>query len=67
MLSEPASWLSRSHRPDPDGRRRLAEQHDERTEQRRYPGLEMLAKSRLHDITRTWTDTQAVAIPAITA
>jgi len=45
----------------------LAEQHDEWTEQRRYLGLEILAKSRLQDITRTPTDTQEVTIPAITA
>jgi putative transposase len=45
----------------------LAEQHDEWTEQRRYLGLEILAKSRLQDITRTSTDTQEVTIPAITA
>ena len=45
----------------------LAEQHDEWTEQRRYLGLEILAKSRLQDITRTPADTQEVTIPAITA
>ena len=45
----------------------LAEQHDEWTEQRHYLGLEILAKSRLQNITRTSTDTQEVTIPAITA
>ena len=45
----------------------LAEQHDEWTEQRRYFGLEILAKSRLQDITCAPTDAQEVTIPAITA
>ena len=46
----------------------LAEQHDEWTEQRRYLGLDILAKSRLrNDRTETLTDTEEVTIPAITA
>src|SRR5215208_1721659 len=45
----------------------LAEQHDEWTEQRRYLGLEILAKSRLQDITCSPTDAEEVTIPAITA
>jgi transposase-like protein len=45
----------------------LAEQHDEWTEMRRYIGLDVLAKSRLH-LLRTPTHTeQEVTIPAITA
>ena len=47
----------------------LAEQHDEWTEMRRYIGLEVLAKSRLHLVDHTDTDTpqQEVTLPAITA
>jgi transposase-like protein len=48
----------------------LAEQHDEWTEMRRYIGLEVLAKSRLHLIENTDTETDAskeVTLPAITA
>ena len=45
----------------------LAEQHDEWTEQRRYLGLDILAKSRLRTIAETSTDTQEVTITAITA
>src|SRR5215210_5393188 len=45
----------------------LADQHDEWTEQRRYLGLEILAKSRLQDITCSPTDAEEVTIPAITA
>ena len=37
------------------------------TEQRRYLGLEILAKSRLQDITCSPTDAEEVTIPAITA
>jgi transposase-like protein len=48
----------------------LAEQHDEWVEQRRYLGLDVLAKSRLrlveHDDS-TATDEQEVTLPAITA
>jgi putative transposase len=48
----------------------LAEQHDEWTEQRRYIGLEILAKSRLRlvgDHTDASSDQQEVTLPAITA
>jgi putative transposase len=47
----------------------LAEQHDEWTEQRRYIGLEILAKSRLRliDDTDASSDQQEVTLPAITA
>jgi putative transposase len=45
----------------------LAEQHDEWTEQRRYLGLEVLAKSRLQDLSRTPSGTEEVTITAITA
>ena len=45
----------------------LAEQHDEWTEQRRYLGLDILAKSRLRNIAETTTDTEEVTITAITA
>jgi len=45
----------------------LAEQHDEWTEQRRYLGLEILAKSRLQDLFRTPSGTEEVTITAITA
>src|SRR6476620_1832093 len=44
----------------------LAEQHDEWTEQRRYLGLDILAKSRLNPTTTTDPE-QEVPIPAITA
>ena len=43
----------------------LAEQHDEWTEQRRYIGLDILAKSRLTVVTNT--DTEEVTLTAITA
>ena len=45
----------------------LAEQHDERTEQRRYIGLDILAKSRLTKITNENLIGEEVTIPAITA
>jgi putative transposase len=45
----------------------LAEQHDEWTEQRRYLGLDVLAKSRLRNIAETTTNTEEVTITAITA
>jgi transposase-like protein len=46
----------------------LAEQHDEWTEMRRYIGLDVLAKSRLHLIDTPPAQTeQEVTIPAITA
>jgi transposase-like protein len=45
----------------------LAEQHDEWTEQRRYIGLDILAKSRLTLIDTTNDNDQEVTIPAITA
>jgi len=43
----------------------LAERHDEWTEQRRYIGLDILAKSRLTVVTNT--DTEEVTLTAITA
>jgi putative transposase len=45
----------------------LAEQHDEWTEQRRYIGLDILAKSRLTKITNETSTDQEVTITAITA
>ena len=45
----------------------LAEQHDEWTEQRRYLGLDILAKSRLIKITNETSADQEVTITAITA
>src|SRR5215211_1184119 len=45
----------------------LAEQHDEWTEQRRYLGLEILAKSRLTKITNDHPSDEEVTITAITA
>jgi transposase-like protein len=45
----------------------LAEQHDEWTEQRRYIGLDILAKSRLTTITNESSTDQEVTITAITA
>jgi putative transposase len=45
----------------------LAEQHDEWTEQRRYIGLDILAKSRLTKITTETSTDQEVTITAITA
>jgi putative transposase len=45
----------------------LAEQHDEWTEQRRYLGLDILAKSRLTKITNENSTDQEVTITAITA
>ena len=45
----------------------LAEQHDEWTEQRRYLGLDILAKSRLTKITNQNPTDQEVTITAITA
>jgi transposase-like protein len=45
----------------------LAEQHDEWTEMRRYIGLDVLAKSRLHLINTPADTEQEVTIPAITA
>ncbi len=45
----------------------LAEQHDEWTEQRRYIGLDVLAKSRLTLINTPQDTEQEVTIPAITA
>ena len=45
----------------------LAEQHDEWTEQRRYLGLDILAKSRLTKITTQNATEQEVTITAITA
>jgi transposase-like protein len=45
----------------------LAEQHDEWTEQRRYIGLDILAKSRLTLIATPADTEQEVTIPAITA
>jgi putative transposase len=45
----------------------LAEQHDEWTEQRRYLGLDMLAKSRLTKITNENLIDEEVTITAITA
>jgi transposase-like protein len=45
----------------------LAEQHDEWTEMRRYIGLDILAKSRLHLIDPPPDAEQEVTIPAITA
>jgi transposase-like protein len=44
----------------------LAEQHDEWTEMRRYIGLDVLAKSRLH-LVQTPAQPEEVTIPAITA
>lgn len=47
----------------------LAEQHDEWVEQRRYLGLDVLAKSRLRllDHGDTATNDEEVTLPAITA
>ena len=45
----------------------LAEQHDEWTEQRRYLGLDILAKSRLIKITNQNLTDEEVTITAITA
>ena len=45
----------------------LAEQHDEWTEQRRYLGLDILAKSRLIEITNQNPTDEEVTITAITA
>ena len=45
----------------------LAEQHDEWTEQRRYLGLDILAKSRLTKITNENPTAEEVTITAITA
>jgi putative transposase len=45
----------------------LAEQHDEWTEQRRYLGLDILAKSRLTKITNENLIDEEVTITAITA
>jgi putative transposase len=45
----------------------LAEQHDEWTEQRRYLGLDILAKSRLTKINNDTPEDQEVTITAITA
>jgi putative transposase len=45
----------------------LAEQHDEWTEQRRYLGLDILAKSRLTKITNENLTDEEVTITAITA
>jgi putative transposase len=45
----------------------LAEQHDEWTEQRRYLGLDILAKSRLSKITNDNPTEEEVTITAITA
>ena len=45
----------------------LAEQHDEWTEQRRYLGLDILAKSRLTTITNESPTNEEVTITAITA
>ncbi|MDF2747153.1 MAG: hypothetical protein K0S98_1438 [Propionibacteriaceae bacterium] len=45
----------------------FAEQHDEWTEQRRYLGLDILAKSRLTEITNAHPADQEVTITAITA
>ena len=45
----------------------LVEQHDEWTEQRRYLGLDILAKSRLRNIAETTPETAEVTIPAIIA
>jgi len=45
----------------------LAEQHDEWTEQRRYLGLDILAKSRLHNLADATPETEEVTITAITA
>jgi hypothetical protein len=45
----------------------LAEQHDEWTEQRRYIGLDILAKSRLTNITKPNPTDPKVTITAITA
>jgi putative transposase len=45
----------------------LAEQHDEWTEQRRYLGLEILAKSRLIKIRNQNSTDEEVTITAITA
>jgi putative transposase len=45
----------------------LAEQHDEWTEQRRYLGLDILAKSRLIKITNQNLTDEEVTITSITA
>ena len=45
----------------------LAEQHDEWTEQRRYLGLDILAKSRLRNLADATPETEEVTITAITA
>ena len=45
----------------------LAEQHDEWTEQRRYLGLDILAKSRLRNLADAAPETEEVTITAITA
>ena len=45
----------------------LAEQHDEWTEQRRYLGLDILAKSRLRNVAEATPETEEVTITAITA
>jgi hypothetical protein len=45
----------------------LAEQYDEWTEQRHYLGLDILAKSRLHNLADAAPETEEVTITAITA
>jgi putative transposase len=45
----------------------LAEQHDERTEMRRYIGLDVLANSRLRLLPTPTHTEREVTIPAITA
>jgi transposase-like protein len=45
----------------------LAEQHDEWTEQRRYLGLDILAKSQLRNAADATLETEEVTITAITA
>jgi hypothetical protein len=52
--------LPRPHRVDPSGRRGAAEHNDEWTEARRYMGLDLLTKARLHPIE---PETDETALP----
>jgi hypothetical protein len=52
--------LPRPHRVDPSGRRGAAEQNNEWTEARRYMGLDLLTKARLHPVE---SETDETALP----